>query len=143
LWNCLSCTSHKLLLFQPTATSLLWYCLWCTAHKLLLSWTKLINVSQSIMIYVIIGRKKQTELNSTDLRPTSFVIGRQGRLYWDQARVFQLVWKDQASSADVCRRPYRPMSAPLWPRPKAWVCCHSLNMIVGSNPTGDMDVCLL
>jgi hypothetical protein len=29
------------------------------------------------MIYVIIGRKKQTELNSTDLRPTSVVIGRQ------------------------------------------------------------------
>jgi hypothetical protein len=52
----------------------LWYCLSCTSHKLLLSWTKLINVSQSIMIYVIIGRKKQTELNSTDLRPTSVVI---------------------------------------------------------------------
>jgi hypothetical protein len=59
------------------ATSLLWYCLSCTSHKLLLSWTKLINVSQSVMIYVIIGRKKQTELNSTDLRPTSVVIGRQ------------------------------------------------------------------
>jgi hypothetical protein len=29
------------------------------------------------MIYVIIDRKKQTELNSTDLRPTSVVIGRQ------------------------------------------------------------------
>jgi hypothetical protein len=97
----------------------LWYCLSCTSHKLLLSWTKLINVSQSIMIYVIIGRKEQTELNSTDLRPTSVVIGRQGRLYWDQARAFQLVWKDWASSADVGRRPYRPMSAPLWPRPNS------------------------
>jgi hypothetical protein len=59
------------------ATSLSWYCLSCRSHKLLLSWTKLIHVSQSIMIYVIIGRKKQTELNSTDLRPTSVVIGRQ------------------------------------------------------------------
>jgi hypothetical protein len=99
------------------ATSLLWYCLSCTSHKLFLSWTKLIHVSQSIMIYVVIGRKKQTELNSTGLRPTLVVIGQQGRLYWDQARVFQLVWKDWASSADVGRRPYRPMSAPLWPRP--------------------------
>ena len=26
---------------------------------------------------------------------------------------------------------------------KAWVCCHSPVEIVGSNPTGDVEVCLL
>ena len=32
-----------------------------------------------------------------------------------------------------------------WPtaRSKAWVCGYSLYAIVGSNPTGDIDVCLL
>ena len=28
-------------------------------------------------------------------------------------------------------------------RYEAWVCCRSPAEIVGSNPTGDMDVCLL
>jgi hypothetical protein len=28
-------------------------------------------------------------------------------------------------------------------RPRAWVCGHSLAGIPGSNPAGDMDVCLL
>jgi hypothetical protein len=82
------------------------YCLSCTAHKLLLSWTKLINVSQSIMIYVIIGWKKQTELNSTDLRPTSVVL-----------RPSTCLPAGLKRSGEFSR--HRPMSAPLWPRPKA------------------------
>jgi hypothetical protein len=32
---------------------------------------------------------------------------------------------------------------PVTARSKAWVCRHSLAGIVGSNPTGGMDVCLL
>jgi hypothetical protein len=32
---------------------------------------------------------------------------------------------------------------PVAARPKAWVCGRSLTRIVGSNPAGGMDVCLL
>jgi hypothetical protein len=38
-------------------------------------------------------------------------------------------------------RYYRTLPIPVPARPKAWVCCRSPAEIVGSNPTGGMDVC--
>jgi len=37
----------------------------------------------------------------------------------------------------------RFLSVPVAARSKELVCCRSPAQIVGSNPTGDMDVCLL
>jgi len=38
---------------------------------------------------------------------------------------------------------YFKILTPVAARSKAWVCGHSLAGIAGSNPDGDMDVCLL
>jgi hypothetical protein len=38
---------------------------------------------------------------------------------------------------------YRERPIPMGARSKAWVCGRSLARIVGSNPTGSMDICLL
>jgi len=35
------------------------------------------------------------------------------------------------------------MQIPVAARSKAWVCCRALAGIVGSNPVGGMDICLL
>jgi hypothetical protein len=54
---------------------------------------------------------------------------------------------------DCCSLPSAPQDSiligisvlqiPVAARSKAWVCCRSLTGIVASNPTGDMDVCVL
>ena len=53
-----------------------------------------------------------------------------------------VVWNISHSKKNSVRY-YRKWPIPVAARPKAWVCGRSLVGIVGSNPDGGMDVCLL
>ena len=43
----------------------------------------------------------------------------------------------------LLRPGFDPLPIPVAARSKAWVCGRSLTGIVGSNPAGDMDVCVV
>ena len=49
----------------------------------------------------------------------------------------------RASCNDIISNNILTSPVPVPARSKAWVCGRSPAEIVGSNPTGDMDVCLL
>ena len=59
-------------------------------------------------------------------------------------RILNIDGCTRTSSSDLFYSNYiRLQSIPVTGRSKAWVCGLSLIRIVGTNPAGDMDVCLL